>query len=133
MTVDPEGLRYLASECVALVKAEFGRDLNWELDSLTELDAVCAQLLVHGPLVGERLDLWWKLAGAYTGEVVVHAYEGRWVKHEKAPGAFAVAVEGTVGFPFAVVDRVLRGEPFKSIASFGRVFPHIAERGGGTA
>ncbi len=128
MSVDSEGLRYLASECVSLVRAEFGRDLDWELDSLSELDAVCAQLLVDGPLVSERLDLWWKLIGAYTGEVVLRAYDGVWTEHEMAPGSLAVSVEGTVGFPFAVADRVLRGEPFKSLASFGRVFPHIGER-----
>ena len=34
------------------------------------------------PLAGERRDLWWRLIGAYTGEVVIRAYGGEWLEHE---------------------------------------------------
>ncbi|MDT7804168.1 MAG: hypothetical protein QOI78_7601 [Actinomycetota bacterium] len=63
---------------------------------------------------GPRFDLWWKLVGAYTGEVLVRAYGGDWTTH--------------TAFPFGVAERVLSGEPFKSLASFGRALPAIIER-----
>jgi hypothetical protein len=122
-----DGLAPIAAECVSLVAAEFGRTLDGELDSLAELDDVCAQLLADGPLTGERLELWWKLIGAYVGEVVVRAYDGEWITHHKAPGAYAIRVNGTVGFPFALTERVLEGEPFKSFATFGRIPPEIQD------
>ena len=129
MTTDPDiSLRDIAMECVGLVAAQFGRDLDWSLASLGELDAVCAELLSEGPLEGQRLDLWWKLVGAYTGEVLVSVYSGQWATHEQAPGAFVVVVNGTTAFPFGVAERVLAGEPFKSLASFGRALPAIIER-----
>jgi hypothetical protein len=129
MTTDPAiGLRNVAMECVGLVAAQFGRDLDWSLISLGELDAVCAELLSEGPLDGQRLDLWWKLVGAYTGEVLVRVYGGQWTTHEQTPGAFVVVVNGTTAFPFGVAERVLTGEPFKSLASFGRALPAIIER-----
>jgi len=31
-------------------------------------------------------------------------------------------------FPFAVTDKILRAEPYKSLASFARVLPAIATR-----
>jgi hypothetical protein len=37
-----------------------------------------------------------------------------------------VAVLGLTGFPFALADRVLSGEEFKSLASFARSVPAIA-------
>jgi hypothetical protein len=98
------------------------------VDSLGELDAVCAELSAGGPLGEERLELWWKLIGAYTGEVLVRAYDGTWCTHKDAPGAFAVSVSGNTAFPFGIAERVLSGEPFKSVASFGRVFPAVIER-----
>jgi hypothetical protein len=94
---DPAYLRTLAGECVDLVSAQFGPQLDWSPESLSTLDEVCAELLVDGPLTGERLDLWWK-------------------------------VIGVTGFPFGLASRVLEGEPYKSLASFVRVLPAIAEQ-----
>ena len=51
---------------------------------------------------------------------------GRWRK--LAGGAFAVEALGITAFPFGVVQRVLTGEPFKRLASFGGVLPAVAER-----
>jgi hypothetical protein len=127
--VDPVGPRAIAEECVALVGAEFGRELDWSVDSLAVLDEVSGELLADGPLQGERLDLWWKLTGAYTGEVVVRVFDGRWVAHERAGGAYAVEALTVTGFPFALADRILTGEPYKSFASFARALPAISERG----
>jgi hypothetical protein len=124
-TPDRAGLQRLAAECVDLVARQFGRHLDGSLASLEELDTVCADLLANGPLNTERLDLWWKLIGAYTGQALVSAYGGEWIVHEKAPGAFAVSVRGMTAFPFAATDRVLRGEPYKSLASFARALPAI--------
>jgi hypothetical protein len=126
--VDREGLREIAAQCVALVAADFGRHLDWSVASLSELDDVCAELLAGGPLQGERLDLWWKLAGAYTGEVIVQAYGGQWITHEQAGGAYAVQALTVTGFPFALASRILTGEPSKSFASFARALPAISER-----
>src|SRR5450631_1355267 len=124
MPVDPDGLRSIAAECVPLVLTEYGLTLDWQLDSLQILDDVCQQLVASG-LSSERADLWWKLVGAYTGEVILAAYGGQWIEHDQAPGSYAVLVNGVTGFPFAVAGRILTGEPFKSLASFGRAFPHI--------
>ena len=126
-TSDVAGLQRIAEECVGLVASEYGRHLDWSLDSLVELDAVCASLLADGPLSEQRLDLWWRLAGAYTGEVLIRTYQGQWTTHEKAPHAPAVLVNGVTAFPFSVTDRVLHGEPFKSLASFGRALPAIID------
>ncbi|WP_394619947.1 hypothetical protein JNUCC0626_12840 [Lentzea sp. JNUCC 0626] len=127
--MDPaDSLREVASQCVGLVAAQFGRDLDWSLASLDELDAVCAELLSDGPLDGQRLDLWWKLIGAYTGEVLVRVYNGQGTTHEQTPGAFVVVVQGNTAFPFGIAERVLSGEPYKSLASFGRALPAIIER-----
>jgi hypothetical protein len=125
---DRAELQHIATECVTLVARQFDRQLDWSLASLDELDAVCADLLAEGPLNAQRLDLWWKLIGAYTGEVLVRVYGGQWVTHEQAPGSFAVAVAGMTAFPFAVTDKVLRAEPYKTLASFARVLPAIAAR-----
>ena len=129
MTVpDRAVLQHIATECVDLVARQFGRQLDWSLASLDELDAVCVDLLADGPLNAQRLDLWWRLIGAYTGEVLVCVYGGQWIAHEQASGSFAVSVRGMTAFPFAVADRVLRAEPYKSLASFARVLPSIAAR-----
>ena len=121
-------LEHIATECIALVAREFGRQLDWSLASLDELDAVCADLIADGPVNDQRLDLWWRLIGAYTGEVLVRVHGGQWVTHEGAPGSFAVSVAGVTAFPFAVADRILRAEPYKALASFARVLPAIAAR-----
>ncbi|MEV4151247.1 hypothetical protein AB0J40_46880 [Amycolatopsis sp. NPDC049691] len=126
MTTDPAiDLRTLATECAGLVATRFGHDLDWSLGSLDRLDAVCAELLSEGPLAEQRFDLWWKLVGAYTGEVLVRAYGGEWTTHEETPGAFVVVVRGATAFPFGIAERVLSGEPFKSLGSFGRALPAI--------
>jgi hypothetical protein len=121
------GLMHVAAECVALVGAEYSVRLDWSLDSLAELDDVCATLLAEGPLSGERLDLWWKLIGAYTGEVLIRTYGGEWITHDEAPGAYAVSVRGLTAFPFGVAHRVLRGEPYKSLATLARGLAAVAE------
>jgi len=129
MTTDPAiGLHNIAAECVSLVATQFGRKLDWSVASLDELDGVCAELLAEGPLEGQRFDLWWKLIGAYTGEVLVRVYGGQWSTHEQTPGAFVVVVSGNTAIPFGIAERVLSGEPFKSLGSFGRVLPTIIER-----
>jgi hypothetical protein len=129
MTVpDRAVLQHSATECVDLVARQFGRHLDWSLASLEELDKACADLLADGPLNAQRLDLWWRVIGAYTGEVLVSAYGGQWIAHEQDPGSFAVSVRGTTAFPFAVTGKVLRAEPYKSLASFARVLPAIAAR-----
>ena len=121
-------IKPIAAECIGLVSREFGRTLDWSMESLTELDAVCADLLADGPLTEQRLDLWWKLIGAYTGEVLIRTHGGRWFTHESSPGAPAVSVLGVTAFPFSVVAKILTGEDFKSLASFGRALPVIAAR-----
>jgi hypothetical protein len=128
---ESEVLSQVANECIGLVAKQFGVSLDWSLDSLTALDAVCSDLLAEGPLTGPRLDLWWKLVGAYTGEVVIRAYGGSWIMHEQAPEAFAIDALGITGFPFALANRILTGEPFKSLASFARALPEISERSQG--
>jgi hypothetical protein len=69
-------LHHVATECVTLVSRQFGRQLDWSVASLAELDAVCADLVADGPLIAQRLDLWRQLIGAYTGEVLVRVYGG---------------------------------------------------------
>jgi hypothetical protein len=125
---DSEVVRHVANECVGLVAEQFGVSLDPSLDSLTALDAVCSALLAEGPLAGPRLDLWRKLVGAYTGEVVIRAYGGSWVIQEEEPGAFAIAALGITGFPFGLANGILAGEPFKSLASFARTLPEISAR-----
>ncbi|WP_375482178.1 hypothetical protein [uncultured Jatrophihabitans sp.] len=128
MAVDTDGLRRVAAECVTLVAAEFGSVLDWRVESLEQLDSVCERLLADGPLDDKRFHLWWQVVGAYVGEVVVRAYGGRWITHADAAGAYAVSVDGSTGFPFAVTQRVLEGEHLKNLASFARVFPHLTDR-----
>ena len=126
---DPEFLQTLANECVDLVARQFGHQLDWSPESLTMLDQVCADLLTDGALTGERRDLWWQLIGAYTGEVAIRTYGGAWVEHETSPHTPAVVALEVTGFPFALTSRILNGEPYKTLASFVRVLPTIAERG----
>src|ERR1700712_1294458 len=120
MAPDPDGLGRIAGRGLTLGAEQLRRTLGWELDSLDDLDAVCRELLAGGPLTAERFDLWWKVIGAYLGEVVIRAYGGEWIEHHLAEGAYAVDVHGSTGFPFATTQRVLEGEPFKSLASFAR-------------
>jgi hypothetical protein len=121
--VDVASLEPLAEHCVTLVAESFERSLDWQLPSLRTLDEVCAELTAQGPLAGERFVLWVKLAGAYVGVVVVRAYDGRWIHDEKATGGHAVKFDRVVAFPFGFVAKVLRCQPWKSIASFGRTIP----------
>jgi len=125
---DAEYLHRVAGECVNLVANQYGQQLDWSPGSLSTLDEVCAELLADGPLTSERFDLWWRLIGAYTGEVTIMAYAGTWVSHESSPGAPAVSVLGVTGFPFSLAARVLDGEPYKSLASFARALPEVARR-----
>jgi hypothetical protein len=125
--VDAEALRRIAEQCVTLVSEQFGRRLDWSMGSLTELDRTCGDLLADGPLAGERLDLWSRLAGAYTGEVVIKLYDGQWIIDEQGQRAPAVLVLGITGRPFYTARRILSGEPYKSLASFARAVPVISE------
>ncbi|MDR2987511.1 MAG: hypothetical protein LBV34_22000 [Nocardiopsaceae bacterium] len=130
---DSEALRRIAAECVQLSADQFGETLDWSLDSLVTLDGVCSRLLDDGPLTEPRLSLWWQLIGAYTGEVVLRTYGGSWIDHPQAQGAYAISTLGITGFPFAVANRILTGEPFKSLASFARAMPAISARTNDTA
>ncbi len=128
-SVDPAPLRDTANECVLLVRAQLGRDLDGTLDGLDALDEVCARLTADGPLVGARLDLWCKLVGAYLGEVVVRAHGGTWIAAPRGSDPYAVRIGRITGFPFTLAGRVLSAEPFKSLASFARSFPAIEAAG----
>jgi hypothetical protein len=128
MTVDRQGLLTIASECVDLVEAEFGETLDWSVDSLETLDLVCDRLIASGPLSEDRRALWWKLVGAYVGEVVVRTYDGTWIEHEQAHGAFAVSALGVTAFPFSTTSHVLEGHSLKSLASLGRALPAVAAK-----
>lgn len=122
---DAETMRGVAAECVNLVSEQFGRQLDWSIASLGELDEVCAELTADGPLAGQRLELWWQLAGAYTGEVTIRLYDGQWITDdERGP---AISALGITGFPFSTARRILSGEQHKSLASFARALPAIAE------
>ncbi|OAT70855.1 hypothetical protein AWB85_06110 [Mycobacteroides immunogenum] len=72
----------VAEHCVDLVKQTAYKQLDWTLESLTVLDAVCGELARDEPLSQERLDLWCTLVGAYLGEVTIGAFDGHWVEHE---------------------------------------------------
>jgi hypothetical protein len=70
--------------------------------------SVCAELIADGPLAGQRLELWWQLVGAYTGEVTIRLYEGQWITdEERGP---AISALGITGFPFSTARRILSGE-----------------------
>jgi hypothetical protein len=119
-------LQGLATECVQLVFRQYHQRLDWSPESLSVLDEVCAELLADGPLDAGRLDLWWRLVGAYTGEVMIRTYAGEWTSHDNSP---AVSALGVIAFPFGLAARVLRGEPYKSLASHLRALPTVAEQG----
>jgi hypothetical protein len=122
---EAETMRGAAAECVNLVGEQYGRQLDWSLASLGQLDEVCAELTADGPLAGQRLELWWQLVGAYTGEVTIRLYEGHWITDdERGP---AISALGITGFPFSTARRILSGEQNKSLASFARALPAIAE------
>lgn len=70
-------LREVAEHCVDLVATDHGVQLGWSLQSLSALDGVLQTLAADGPLHADRLDLWWKLVGAYTGEVLITADGGQ--------------------------------------------------------
>ena len=125
MTEDAQALAELAAACADRVGAGFGVRLDYSVESLAGLDDVCATLLEDGPLAEPGLDDWFRLVGAYTGEVLVRAYGGRWIMYEDA---FAVEAGGVKAFPFGIAFRVLNGEPYKSLASFGRSLPAIIAR-----
>jgi hypothetical protein len=124
---DAEAMQEIAAQCVRLVGEEFGRELDWSLASLGVLDDVCATLVADGPLRGQRLELWAQLAGAYTGEVTIRAYGGRWVVKEGEPAPPAILALDVTGHPFSTAVRVLSAEPGKSLASFARALPVISE------
>jgi hypothetical protein len=124
--VDVDGMRRIAEECVSLVSTEFGQQLDWSLESLATADAVCGELLAGGPLNDARLELWWKLVGAYAGEVLIRAYDGRWIRDDQRD-AIGVSALGVTAFPFSTTLRLLRGDELKSLASLGRALPAIKD------
>jgi hypothetical protein len=123
--VPVDDLQAYADACVRLVAEQHGRLLTRDLASLEVLDEVCRELVAEGPLGGDRLEFWTALVGAYTGEVLVTAYDGVWVDHDDRWGVTAF---GVVGFPFVTARRLLGGETGKSLASMGRVLPAMVER-----
>lgn len=125
---DLVALRHLADECIALARRMFGRELDGSTESLAIVDELCEELLAAGPLSADRFELWWKLIGAYAGEVLVGAFDGAWVEHERAGGAFAVSVWGFYVFPFATTSRRLRGDDWKSLSSLARALPAIRDQ-----
>lgn len=124
MSEDPS-VRELAARCVAEVAARFGRQLDWSLASLTELDLLCAGLLADGPLGDDTCTHWWRLIGAYTGEVLIRAHGGTWIAQEGAP---AIMVDGVTARPYRVADRVLAGAEATSLTAFARALPEIVRR-----
>jgi len=50
------------------------------------------------------------------------------LSREQASGSPAVSVRGMTAFPFAITHKILRAEPYKSLASFARVLPPLAAR-----
>lgn len=109
-----------------LVASQCGRTPDWQLDSLDDLDAACRQLLADGPLTGERFDLWCKVIGAYLGEVVIGPAAA---SGSITTGPGRIRGEGQRRHRlFATTERVLEGEPFKSLSSFGRTFPDLRDR-----
>lgn len=125
-TTRPFDYRYIAEQCVSLVETQHELRLDWSLASLDTLDGIVWGMLEDGPLNEERLDLWCKLLGAYMGEVIIGAYGGEWAMHEQETPC--VKVSGITAFPFGNAYRVLRGEPYKTLGSFGRALPAIIER-----
>jgi hypothetical protein len=125
---DPAALARVAADCARLVATDWGRTLDGSPGSLETLDEVCQQLVADGPLAGDRLRLWTTLVGAYTGEVVIRRYGGTWVRYD---GATAISALGVTGFPFTLADRILTGEPYKSLASFARTLPAVGEHSRG--
>src|SRR5688572_30448449 len=95
---DVEQLRHAAEQCVAVVAGDFGRELDYSLESLAVADEVIAELLTEGPMPDDHFELWCTLFGAYTGEVVVRAYKGQWARPE--PGSPVIKVDGITGMPF---------------------------------
>lgn len=130
---DAQALRRIADQCVQLSADQLHVSLDWSVDSLVARDEVCAILLSSGPVTEPRLSLWWQLIGAYTGEVVIRAYDGSWITHPQAPGAYAISALGVTGFPFGTAHRILTGESGKSLASFARALAVISDRSGGSA
>jgi hypothetical protein len=124
-TPDRAVLQLVAAECVSVVADNLGYQLDYSVDSLTTLDMICQELLADGPLTEHRLNLWYQLAGAYTGEVCLLAYGGDWIEDEDV---VAISISGLTGYPFSTAYRVLSGEEFKSLASFARSIPAILSR-----
>ena len=118
----------IATECVTLVARRFRRRLDWSPASLDELDASALTCWPMARLTPSGRSCGGKLTGAYAGKVLVRVYGGQWITHEQASGSFAVSVRGMTAFPFAITAKILHAEPYKSLASFGRVLPTVAAR-----
>jgi len=126
---DRAAFQAVADECVTLVADGHGRQLDYSLESLATLDQVCHELLADGPLNEQRLNLWFWVVGAYTGEVCLRAYGGEWIEHDED---VAISVAGLTGFPLTTAYRLLSGEAGKSLATFARSIPAIIEHSRGS-
>ncbi|KDN88017.1 hypothetical protein [Kitasatospora cheerisanensis] len=119
-------LAFIAEQCAALVADNHGRQLDWSIAGLAELDAVCAELIADSPLDDPRMGLWWRLVGAYTGEVMVRSYGGEWADAGDHSDGPAVRALGLTAFPFNTAHRVLLGEEGKSLRSSASALAAIA-------
>ncbi|MBP2471647.1 hypothetical protein JOF53_000519 [Crossiella equi] len=125
-TVPTNELHFIATQCADLVHACFDRVLDWTPSSLLVLDEVCAELLAQGPMHQERFELWWKLVGAYTGQVLVENENARWVADDRCPGAYGVRLHTFTARPFTIAEKVLAGEPYKSLSGFADSLVRLA-------
>ncbi|MEV7123613.1 hypothetical protein [Kitasatospora griseola] len=123
-------LAFSAEQCVALVADNHGRQLDWTVASLAELDAVCAELIASEPLGEARMAMWWSLVACYTGEVMVRSYGGEWIDAGEDSAGPAVRVLGLTAFPFNTAHRVLSGEEGKSLASSVGMIPGVSRHCG---
>jgi hypothetical protein len=60
--------------------------------------------------------------------VPVRVHGRQWVTREQAPGSFAVPVRGMTAFPFAIMHKILRGEPYNKSRLVRRLLPAVAAR-----
>ena len=75
----------------------------------------------------QRVTLSQTIAGAYTGEALLRRCGGQWILHQGHPAVRLTS--GVIGFPHGTVQRILGGEPYKSLASMARTVPAIEQHG----
>ncbi len=120
-------LQRLAAECVQLMENQYDRQPDWSPESHSVLDEVCAPLLADGPLTGERLDLW--STGRRIYRRGCHPDLRRQVDHPRELSQRSWRLRARRDrLPFRAATRVLTGEPYKSLTSFMRGLPIVADR-----